>query len=291
MADGIVAVPNTGTAKVDTSELTVGANTVERQRIVLADSATAAALAAVLNSQPAGTEYALVVREAQKGQATMANSRPVVLPSDQVVNVRPAAPSSTDYLPVRLTDGTNFTSNAPTYHLYQSPRVTTAAATDFFDLFNATGSGKKIKVLGLYPVIQITAASAIVPSFQFSVIKTSAVGTGGTTHTFEGAAAPATGVLNITRSDENDAVLPSQITSRSLPTAGATAARFLFDIWMTSEETNAAPYLIQGLNWMPQGQEFKEVVLNEGQGLKIRQITATASTGTNFGWLVTFNVI
>jgi hypothetical protein len=291
MADQVVLVPGTGTVKVDTSELTVGANTVERQRIVLADSSTAAALAAVANSQPAGSEYGLIVREAQKGQNTMANSHPVVLPSDQVVNIRPASPTATDYLPVRLTDGTNFPSNAPTYYLYQSPRVTTAAATDFFDLFNASGSGKKIKVIGLYPAIQITAASAIVPSFQFSLIKTSAVGTGGTGHTFEGSAAPASGALNITRADENDATLPSQITSRSLPTGGATASRFLFDMFITSEETNAAPYLSQGINWMPQGQEFKEVTLNEGQGLKIRQITATASTGTNFGWLVVINIL
>jgi hypothetical protein len=291
MADGVVAVPNSGAAKVDTSELTVGANIVERQRMVISDTATAAALAAVQNSQPAGTEYGLVVREAQKGQATMANSRPVVLPSDQVVDVTPAVPVATDYLPVRISDGVNFIANAPTYYLYQSPRVTTAAATDFFDLFNAVGSGKKIKVIGLYPVLQITAASAIVPSFQFSLIKTSAVGTGGTAHTFEGAAAPTTGLVNIARADDTDAVVPAQITSRALPTGGATAAKFLFDIWLTSEETNAAPYLVQGLNWMPQGQEFKEVNLAEGQGLKIRQITATASTGTNFGWLVVFNLL
>lgn len=48
MADGIVQVaPDSTGKKVDTSELTVGANTVERQRIVIADDATAASFAYV----------------------------------------------------------------------------------------------------------------------------------------------------------------------------------------------------------------------------------------------------
>lgn len=48
MADGLVQVaPDSTGKKVDTSELTVGANTVERQRVVLADSSNAAGLAVV----------------------------------------------------------------------------------------------------------------------------------------------------------------------------------------------------------------------------------------------------
>ena len=48
MANGIVQVAPDGTGKkVDTSEITVGANTVERQRVVLADNATDTGVAAV----------------------------------------------------------------------------------------------------------------------------------------------------------------------------------------------------------------------------------------------------
>lgn len=48
MADGVVQVaPDSTGKKVDTAEITVGANTVERQRIVIADNATAANVAAV----------------------------------------------------------------------------------------------------------------------------------------------------------------------------------------------------------------------------------------------------
>lgn len=48
MTDGVVQLqPNSTGAKVDTSELTVGANLVERQRINIADPVTAAAIASV----------------------------------------------------------------------------------------------------------------------------------------------------------------------------------------------------------------------------------------------------
>ena len=63
MSDSFVQVaPDSTGKKVDVSQLTVSAQTVERQRMVIADDATAAALAAVLNTAPVGTEYGLVVR-------------------------------------------------------------------------------------------------------------------------------------------------------------------------------------------------------------------------------------
>ena len=59
MADQYVQVtPDSTGKKIDTSEIVVGSNTVERQRIVLADNATAASFASVTNSalqvQPIG---------------------------------------------------------------------------------------------------------------------------------------------------------------------------------------------------------------------------------------------
>ena len=64
MADGIVQLaPDSTGKKVDTSEITVGANTVERQRIALADGTTAAGIAVVTNAIPSGaSQYGLVVR-------------------------------------------------------------------------------------------------------------------------------------------------------------------------------------------------------------------------------------
>jgi hypothetical protein len=66
VADGIIQVdPDSTGKKVDTEQLTVGANTVERQRGQVA-GALAAEIAAVLNANPT-TEYGLVVRNIPSG--------------------------------------------------------------------------------------------------------------------------------------------------------------------------------------------------------------------------------
>lgn len=63
MADGVTQVaPDSTGDKIDMTELTVGANTVSRQRINITDPDTAAGLMRVLNSEPVGTEYGAVAR-------------------------------------------------------------------------------------------------------------------------------------------------------------------------------------------------------------------------------------
>lgn len=63
MTDGVVQVaPNSTGAKIDMSELTVSAQTVERQRVIISSDATAAGLADVTNAPPASTAYGLPVR-------------------------------------------------------------------------------------------------------------------------------------------------------------------------------------------------------------------------------------
>jgi hypothetical protein len=181
---------------------------------------------------------------------------------------------------------------APAYQLVQTPRTTTGVAADFFDLFNATGSGKIIRLRKLFPILEITAASAIVPTFRFDLIRTSAVGTGGTAAAFESASAPTAGNCGISRLSTADAsTLPAQITARALPTGGATAAHYFFPIHLQSEETNPSTTLVQGINIYPELPFDQAYELQEGQGFKVRGITATASTGTNFGWLLVFVVI
>ncbi len=148
MADGLVQVPADSIGKkVDMSELVVGANTVERQRMILADDAVAAALSKVLNATPAGTEYGLVTRNIPsgtqpvsgtvtsnvgatggllldatftgrvntQGQKAMAASTPVVVASDQsavpvsgTVTANQGAPAvAANRWPVQATDGAN----------------------------------------------------------------------------------------------------------------------------------------------------------------------------------------
>lgn len=223
---------------------------------------------------------------------SLANSSVLVTPGSGAT-IASQSIGSKDHQVVILADQDgHIQGSGPAYQLIQMPRVTTAAATDFFDLFNATGSGKIIRLRGLYPIIELTAASAIIPTFRFDLFRTSAIGTGGTAHTFEGAAAPAAGAIQIARFSTADAgTLSASITSRSLPTGGATAACFLMPFQLQSEETNASTTLVQGINVLPQLNFDQAYELQENQGFKVRQITATASTGTNFGWLLTFVVI
>jgi hypothetical protein len=64
MPDGIVQIqPDSTGKKVDVSELTVGSNTVERQRLVLADDADALGLAHVTKANPNSTDYGVTVRD------------------------------------------------------------------------------------------------------------------------------------------------------------------------------------------------------------------------------------
>lgn len=68
MADGLIQVPVDSTGKkVDTTELAVGANNVERQRINVSSPTDANGHAEVKNTQPASTDYGLVTRRAPKG--------------------------------------------------------------------------------------------------------------------------------------------------------------------------------------------------------------------------------
>lgn len=64
MSDSSVQLAPDGTGKrVDTSELLVGANLVQRQRVVIGDDASADGLAKVSASDPASSDPALVVRD------------------------------------------------------------------------------------------------------------------------------------------------------------------------------------------------------------------------------------
>lgn len=178
----------------------------------------------------------------------------------------------------------------PVYLFSQTPRVTTAAATDFFDIFNTATSGVVVKIRGLWLVKQFTQASAIVPTFEFQAFRTNAIGTGGTPVTLNGAAAPAAGAGNIAWADSTRGALNAGVTARTLPTGGATAEDFLFTMHFSAEETAAFSEGSQYENLIPQLAKDQTIECNPGEGFKVRQITATASTGTNFGWLLAFAV-
>lgn len=127
------------------------------------------------------------------------------------------------------------------------------------DIFNATGSGKVLKVRKLF--IQHNFATVVGVGHQFDVFRTSSVGTGGTGLT----ARPA---------DPGNPALPSQVTARHAATGGAaTSGGVLFSIGTTPEETFPTVGLLPMINWIPEGPTIQEIVVPENQGLKVVQIT------------------
>ena len=92
MADSFVQVPPDGSGKkLDSEQLVVGSDTVQRERMQIA-GAIAAAIAGVLNADPAGSEYALLARLIETKSpkvtyvttATVAAGSSVDLDSDQI---------------------------------------------------------------------------------------------------------------------------------------------------------------------------------------------------------------
>jgi len=74
MADGNIGLPEDGAGKkLDTTSLSVGGTTVQRERAQLAGS-TDVALAEVLNTDPASAEYGSVVRIAENADPQVTTS-------------------------------------------------------------------------------------------------------------------------------------------------------------------------------------------------------------------------
>ncbi len=175
----------------------------------------------------------------------------------------------------------------PTY-LYATPAAAAGASKLYFDLFNASGSGAVIDIRGVWAIPKTDVAVVGAVAIRVDLYRTSAVGTGGTAHSYKSATIDVAGG-NICPMDTNNAALPAQITARWLPTAGATISEWLLPTYALGEEAaTSQAYMTQYQNLLPNllwGQKF---ALREGQGLLVKQGTV-ASIG-NIGFLVAFTV-
>lgn len=183
-------------------------------------------------------------------------------------------------------DKGNIHGTKPSY-LFFVPVSAVGASKIYFDLFNASGSGKSIEVNGIWAVVKTDVAVTGTLGVELQIARTSAVGTGGTAATYNGTSftAPA-----ITPKDSNNAALPAQITARAVPTGGATVGAALWQNYVFTEETNAASNLSQYFNLCPsQTTEIQPLSINEGQGIRVAQGTV-ASVGS-IGFLVDLSVV
>lgn len=174
----------------------------------------------------------------------------------------------------------------PTY-TWWVPGAAVGASKLYADLFNAAGSGKVLEIRGIWAIPKTDVAVVGVVSVEIGLYRTSAVGTGGTAHTYNGGTAAASHV--ITPWDTVNAALPAQVTARALPTAGATIAALWWAQYLSTEETNAATFIGAFANLLPVGTMNQRLTLNEGQGLLIKQ-GAVAGAGS-MAFLVLFTLV
>jgi hypothetical protein len=142
-----------------------------------------------------------------------------------------------------------------------------ASRTTHVDLFNASGSGVVLEIHGIFIIGNQAVVTGVGQTWE--IIRTTAVGTGGTSITPRAL-------------DTDNAALPAQVTARTKPTGGATTNHILTHTATSTEETSGYAGMSGFINHLSFAAtpDVQNVVLREGQGLKIDQ-TTNSSVGSN----------
>jgi hypothetical protein len=150
-------------------------------------------------------------------------------------------------------------------YILNTGEITSGASKVFADLFNAVTSGSRVIVSGIYikPKSDVAVTGVVSPKFGFYL--TTAIGASGQNVAYASSSATAASIIPL---NSEQAPLPTGITARTSPTAGATIAVRLASTFAISEETNADATAQQYRNVLKQG---TEIVLNPGQGLVVKQ--------------------
>lgn len=192
-----------------------------------------------------------------------------------------------EYQAVMLADESgHLVQTLPTY-TWWLPGQVVGASKLHADIFNAVGSGKILEMRGLWAIPKSDVAVVGALGIEIGLYRTSAFGTGGTAHTYNGGSAATAHV--ITPVDTANASLPAQITARSAPTGGATIAALYWPNYIPLEETNTSmAYLMAVNNLLPATTMGQRLTLREGQGLLLKQGTVVGA-GT-LGFLAQFTL-
>lgn len=164
--------------------------------------------------------------------------------------------------------------SVPRYRLI-IPSQAVGANKVYMDLFNASGSGKVVRVVSVFAYADNDTAVTGTLGVEIALSRTTAVGTGGTAAVNDGTTLTA---ATIARMDTADSVVPAQITARSAPTGGATAGAYLGSRWVFTEETNAASAIAGTAGADLIRNDGSKLILREGEGMRILQ-GAVASVG------------
>lgn len=152
----------------------------------------------------------------------------------------------------------------PTYSAWSTAIASTANLV-YMHVFNATGSGRIVKMRKVFLQPSQTVVAAPAPH-TWRVAKTSAVGTTGNT------------VITIRAHDSANPAVPSQVTAARSYTAGGTQTFAYFEVPVATEETAAGNGLAPWMNILPNdGDVVSDYILREGEGLAVQVVTAAAA--------------
>ena len=176
----------------------------------------------------------------------------------------------------------------PTY-TYIMPSTSVGANKRFFDMFNAVGSGKIMKITSVRPIVDTDVALTGSLGIRLLLFRTSTVGTGGTLWNYKSATLDVAGGT-CSPQDTTNADPPAGVTARHLSTGGSTASEWLRGMYVMGEEASTSmAYHFQGQhNMLDLSDGAQLLVIREGEGIHVRQ-GAVAATG-NVRFRVTFTL-
>jgi hypothetical protein len=170
------------------------------------------------------------------------------------------------------------------YHLFV-PKQAVGAGLVYFDLFNASNSGKSVVVKSVVPIVSGAVAVSGTLGVDLLLTRTTAIGTGGTAATREGTDTTAMTFSAL----DGDQPVPVDITARLTPSGGATAGAVISWRSVFTEETADATYNPVTDMVRNNAPGVPGLVVKPGKGIRVVQ-GAVASVG-NIGFDVLFEVV
>lgn len=168
----------------------------------------------------------------------------------------------------------------PTY-LVQTPASVLAANKHHLTIWNGVGSGVELTIQALFAQKNMAAVTGAAWELDLNWI-TAENGTPGGT------------ALTAKKYNQSNASLPAQVAFRAAPTGAPTENTSIFNFirWLHSEETNVAAQMQEAFPLWPPGlvpvlAEWQDIVLSEGQGLTLKQISSVTAGTYYFGAVIT----
>ena len=190
-----------------------------------------------------------------------------------------------EYQVVMVADHDGHIENSGDIYKLILPSQAVGASKLYLDLFNATGTGKTMKVISIWATVDNDTAVTGTLGVQLSLFRTTAIGTGGTGATSNGTVDTA---ATISRWNTVTA-LPAGVTARLNPTGGATKGAWLGVRWVFTEETNAASGIAGTLGAQYVLSPNQPLIVSENSGIRINQGTV-ASVG-NVAFEIVFELV